>query len=195
MISATLASGGGGVAVTITADSSFPDQPLIATPRGIRGGLADAVLLATTQRCFFDYVGYWPAGVVFKYVEFLPSNGGTNSLIEVGLFSSTSAPNKNGQLLTRLVSGTVSIPLTLNVANRNSDAFASTLATASFLWCGFRSVNTANPQLRGLSFDMGQGHGLILGGTTPAFSATTGFTATLSGSSEPSVPDLRATMI
>lgn len=195
IISGTLFTASGGTSVTITADSSFPDQPLIAMSR-LRG-FGTTGISATNQQSYFVYVGYWPAGVVFKYVEFWPSAAGNAAMtVEVGLFSSTSAPNKAAQTLTKIEAGSVSTPLDANIANRNTIAFTTTLAQGTFLWCGFRRDNAGtNPTLRAIGIDMEQGHGLVITGASTTFTSTVSFLATISGGSEPQFPDLRATMV
>lgn len=197
LISGTLMTGDGGTSVTITADSSFPDQPLIAMSRL---GRTSAAITNTGQDAHFVYVGYWPAGIVFKYVEGqIINQASANSPAEIGLFSSTSAPNKTSQTLTSIIVATLVTNLTApGGIFRNVEAFTVTLSSPTFVWCGFRTNIPTDPRPAGLFNDFKQGHVLhtpIAGGGGNALTSTTSWLTTFYGTSEPQAPDIRATMI
>jgi hypothetical protein len=121
---------------------------------------------------YFVYLGRTTVDFTPKYVEFYVNTAGSGAqTAEVGLFSSTSPPNKGNLSLTKLVStGSVSSLTGIGV-KRNSSAFATSVATGTHLWAGVRTAMATNqPALSGLCMDFSQGRVL----STAAAGALTG---------------------
>jgi hypothetical protein len=143
------------------------------------------VLISGTQ--YFVYVGRIVRDTTIKFVEFHVTTVGAGAqTAEVGLFSSTQAPNKGNQSMTKLVAtGTVG-SLTATGMVRNTAAFNQVVPANTHLWAAIRTaMATTQPTLVGLSSDFLQGQILTLaaGGvltgagpfaaTVPAIATTT----------------------
>lgn len=116
-------------------------------------------------------VGYWVyLGRVVKaftpkHVEFhLSTVGAGAQTVEVGFFSTPSAPKKAAQSLTKLVASATVDSLTVGTGvKRNTTPFATSIAAGTHLWAGIRTaMATTQPTIWGLGVDMGQGQILFL---------------------------------
>jgi len=108
---------------------------------------------------YFVYLGRTTVEFTPKYVEFYVNTAGSGSqTAEVGLFSSTSPPNKGSLSLSKLVStGSVS-SLTSTGVKRNTSAFSTSVPAGTHLWAGIRTAMATNqPALAGLCMDFSQG--------------------------------------
>jgi len=135
------------------------------------GGVANA---GTSQRGYWLYMGTVREAFVANYVAAgLTINGAGAVIVEVGLFSTPSAPNGAGQTLTKIISGltatsTSGSPRVL----KNSSAFNTTVTVGTHLWTGYRTEDNGGtkPTLAQAQGDGGRGGALFLNSAT-AFSA------------------------
>jgi hypothetical protein len=160
--------------------------------------VATAITLVSGT-AYFVYVGRTTQALTVKHVEFFVNTNGTGGqTAEVGLFSSSNAPNKGNQSLTKLSStGTVD-SLTTNGIKRNTSSFAYSVAAGTHLWAGIRTaMATTQPALAGLCMDYSQG--LVLstasaGALTGAGPWTGSIIAVGSYLNTAIAPDLRVTL-
>lgn len=157
--------------------------------------LANVTLAADTA--YFVYLGQvGGAAITPKYVEFYVGAGGTGvQTAEVGLFSSSSPPNKGSLTLTKLVAtGTVD-DLTTSGIKRNTSAFATSVPAGTYLWAGIRcNLLLTQPAIVGLGYDFNEGMVLSTGtsGAITGAGPWTGAIITEAGVAD--APDLRVTM-
>lgn len=132
------------------------------------------------NQAYFVYIGHWPIGSVWNYVAMNLTQIGGQQPTEVGFFYTDSAPNADGQMLTKIASTASFDSVTSGLGpKRNQLLMSATLFTDSFLWCGYRhSGALAQPRFSGIGVDLGQAYDLILN-SSPAFSSTVNFFATL----------------
>ena len=127
-------------------------------------GPGSAGFLLISGTAYFVYLGRVTVSVIPKYVEFHVSTVGAGAqTAEVGLFSSTSAPNKAGLSMTKLVSTETVDSLTSTGVKRNTSAFSTEVSARTYLWAGVRTaMATTQPTIWGLAVDMAQGNILRL---------------------------------
>lgn len=92
-------------------------------------------------RAVWVYMGKMLATVTARYVGvYIATNGTGSPICEVGLFSTTSAPNGAGQTLTKIVSGvTASVTSgSSNRAVRNASIWSQSVPANTYLWAGYR---------------------------------------------------------
>lgn len=135
----------------------------------------------TSDKAYFVYLGRTTQSIVAKYVEFYVHAAGTNTgqqNAEVGLFSTSNAPNKTTQGnngIAKLTASGILDSLTSTGVKRNTTAFNSgagyTVPAGTYLWAGLRSaLTTTQPTLAGLGQDFGEG--MVLSTTPPTGALT-----------------------
>jgi hypothetical protein len=131
---------------------------------------------------YFTYVGRWPIGSVFNFVVLNMTQIGGQQPTEVGFFISDSAPNRAPQQLFKIASTASFESITSGTGvKRNFQPMNATLFTDCYLWCGYRhSGNLGQPIFSTLTADFAEATHLFLN-SSPAFSSTTNFNATLNG--------------
>lgn len=121
--------------------------------------IAGAVTIADVA--YFVYLGRATRQLTPVRVLFAVSTGGTSTQVgEVGVFSSPTAPNRVGQVLTKIVANGSLDDLTGTGVLGNTAVFtASTLISAgTHLWAGYRvAMAGTEPTVYGLTGDMSQG--------------------------------------
>jgi hypothetical protein len=136
---------------------------------------SNAGFLLISGTAYFVYLGKTTSSITPKHVEFHVSTVGSGSqTAEVGFFSSTSAPNKANQDLTKLVSTSTVDALNGTGVKRNTSAFSTAVNAGTHLWAGIRTaMATTQPTIWGVGTDMAQGQVLrttsagVLTGTGP----------------------------
>lgn len=133
-----------------------------------------------------------------KHIEFhVPAAGSGAQTGEVGWFSSTSAPNKAGKTLTKIVVDGTLDALTGTGMKRNTSANATAIPDGTYIWLVIRlAMATTNPTLAGLARDQSQGYVLELAGASALSSYTNDLAMTvpaLAASPATAIgPDIRA---
>lgn len=132
------------------------------------------------NQAYFVYLQDWPIGSVWNFVTMNLTQIGGAQATEVGFFYSDSAPNRDGQRLTKIASTPTFENVTSGLGvKRNVFPMQATLFTNCYLWAGYRhSGALAQPRFSSIQPDLGDANELILN-SSPAFSATTNFFATL----------------
>lgn len=150
----------------------------------------------TSTNAYFLFLGVTVNKITPKFVQGIcGGTTGTESLIEVGLFSSPTVPSRSSQTLTTLVSGTVS-SFTANTFFQNASTFSTSISSGTNLWTGVRVVFSVSPQMGFANNDFNFGNELLAASTT-AFSSTGSYATTIpSAGTLPigSVPWLTATL-
>ena len=179
IVGAPLSIGAGGLSVTtgITAASvaTGNDTRFLTTIepshcqrifRSVLGNSATAFTMISGT-AYFVYVGRTTKAVTPKYVEFHVTSAGVGAqTAEVGLYSTSSAPNKATQSLAKLVSTATVDDLTTTGMKRNTSAFATSIPADTHVWAAIRvAMATTQPDIVGLINDMSQGHILALAGS------------------------------
>jgi len=148
---------------------------------------------------YFVYLGCTTRALTVKFVEFYMNTVGAGAqTAEVGLFSSSTAPNKSNQSLTGLIATGAVDSLTTTGVKRNTSSFAYAVAAGTHLWAGIRTaMASTQPALAGLCMDFSQG--LVLstasaGALTAAGPWTGSIIALGSYLNTPIAPDLRVTL-
>lgn len=111
----------------------------------------------------FVYVGWYPYDTPMNYakVKLTAANLATlTQIAELGLFSSTTPPNRGNITMTTLIAtGTISslTPAALTII-RNTNSFAYSVPGGTFLWVGFRSnMSVTQPTIQAASRNFGGG--------------------------------------
>jgi hypothetical protein len=108
----------------------------------------NAVLTADTA--VFGYVGRTAVAITPKYVRgFLAGLGSGAQALEVGLFSTQSAPDGAAKTLANLVSTGTCDDVTTGISTLkgNTSPFAAVVPAGTYLWWGIRSnMATSQPQ-------------------------------------------------
>ena len=118
---------------------------------------------ATAQGARFSYIGYTQKDLVVDYVQFIQTGAlaaGTQ-VIEVGLATTTSAPDGNAQTFT-VVAVTGNLPDlttgTMPLLRQNTTAFAYAVSPGIHLWAAMRcNFATTQPTTLGVSQDLSMG--------------------------------------
>jgi putative transposon-encoded protein len=118
---------------------------------------------------YFVYIGEVMSAFTPKYVRFYQSTAGTLSVNEVGIFSSTSAPDAANQTLTKITSGTFTAGTGVI---KNGSAFSTALTVGQHIWVGFNSTWSVQPVLNGLADDYATGSYLTVASPTAFASGT-----------------------
>jgi hypothetical protein len=183
--------------VDISNANLFPPQSqrVLMSPLNRSG----AAKLLVTNTGYFVYVGRVRQAITVARVEFhVTTIGAGAQTAEVGLFSTTNAPNKTAQSLTKIVATSTVDSLITTGVKRNTSSFAQAVAAGTHLWAGIRTaMATTQPTIEGLNFDMAQGQ--IMTATAPgALTGAGPFTGVLLAASlhgaTSDVPDLRVTL-
>lgn len=134
------------------------------------------------NQAYFVYLQDWPIGSVWNFVTMNLTQVGGQQPTEVGFFYSDSAPNRDGQRLTKIASTPTFDSVTSGLGfKRNLLPMNGTLYTNCYLWAGYRhSGALAQPRFSSIQPDLGDANELILN-SSPAFSSTINFFATLNG--------------
>jgi hypothetical protein len=157
----------------------------------------NAGFLLLTGVAYFVFLCRTPATFTPKFVEFQVSTiGAGTQTAEVGLFSTTAAPNKANQVLTKIEStGTMSV-LTSTGVKRNTSAFATSVPAGTYLWAGIRTaMATTQPTIWGLGVDMAQGQILSTAAAALLTAAGPWTGAIIAAATGVSCPDLRMSLI
>lgn len=156
----------------------------------------NAGFLLISGTAYFVYLGKTTSSITPKHVEFhVSSAGGGSQTAEVGFFSSTSAPNKTSQSLTKIVStGTVDA-LNGTGVKRNTNAFSTAVNAGTHLWAGIRTaMNTTQPTIWGIGIDMAQGQVLSTSSAGALTAAGPWTGSTIAASTSVICPDLRGVL-
>lgn len=154
-----------------------------------------STLTLVSGTAYWVYLGYNTHRQVMRFVELLipPAAAGSGAqTAELGLFYSTSPPNRANQTINKIdATGTVD-DLTTSGLKRNTSAFTTPVPAGVHLWAGIRTaMATTQPSLISLILDMSQGFVLA----TAAAGALTGsgpWTGAVIGTGvNPIAPDLR----
>lgn len=151
-----------------TAESSIGQRVL----RSMLPPVAPGTFLTVSGTAYYLYIGRIVRAITVAFCEFhVTTIAAGAQTAEIGLFSSSNAPNKSGQTLTKLVAtGTVDSTTTTGV-KRNTASFAQAVSAGTHLWAGVRfAMATTQPTCSGVAGDMSQGHVL----TTTGGAALTG---------------------
>ena len=143
------------------------------TPPAVSHG--DAVLDSLLQKiagttttgatAYFVYLGKTNKKILANKVIFNVTTGGASTQVgEVGLFSTTSAPNGAAQTLTKLMATGTLDDLTGTGILGNTTAFATDVAAGVHLWAGYRvDMASTEPTVVGVTGDNSRGRILSLG--------------------------------
>lgn len=157
---------------------------------------AQGTFLTISGTAYYCYVGRVVKAITVLFCEFHVTTAGAGTqTAEIGLFSTTNAPSKSGQTLTKIAAtGTVDSVTTTGV-KRNTASFSQAITAGTHLWAGIRfAMATTQPTCSGLSGDMSQAHIL----TTTGGGALTGLSTAIG--TIPAIgtatvaPDVRITM-
>lgn len=156
-----------------------------------------ATVQPSSGTAYFVYLGRVASAFTPKYVKLYQAAAGTGSqTAEVGLFSSTTPPNKANLTLTKIVAtGTVDDMTTGSpVMKGNTSAFATSVAAGTYLWAGARIVmGSSQPTCGTIRNDLLTGAHLV----TTGASALTGagpFTGSLTTNANDPLLALIATL-
>lgn len=125
-----------------------------------------STIIPTSGTAYFVFLGRMSQATVIKFVEgFVTVAGVGNQVAEVGLFSSTQAPDKTNKTLTKLAADATVDAMTggsFPRVVRNTTAFNSgagvSVPAGTFLWAGIRTaMATTQPTFRSLGHDHVQG--------------------------------------
>lgn len=122
-----------------------------------------------TTTAYFVYIGEVESVFTPKYVRFFQSTAGTLSVNEVGIFTTTAAPNASSQTLTKVTSGVFAAGTGMI---KNTSAFSTALTVGAHIWIGFNSTWSVQPVLNGLADDYGTGSYLTVASPTAFASGT-----------------------
>lgn len=136
---------------------------------GLLGAGGNFLLISGTA--YFVYVGYTVVAITPKFVRaMLTVNGAGAQTAEVGLFSSTTAPNRTGLSLSQLTAAVNTATVDGLAAGApvivgNTVAFAVSVPAGVHLWAGLRTaMAVTQPTLAGIGGDFGQGNVQTLAG-------------------------------
>lgn len=120
-------------------------------------GTGTGTLAPASGTAYFCFVGRTTVPMTPKYVEIQLTAAGTGAqTAEIGLFSTSSPPNKSGLSFTKIeATGTVDA-LTGGTSRmvRNTNAFTTLIPAGTYLWAGMRTaMATTQPTLHALSRD------------------------------------------
>lgn len=134
----------------------------------------------TEDTAYFVYLGTLKKNVTALKIYFHVTTGGTGAqTAECGLFSTPTAPNRAGQVLTKLAATGTLGDLTGTGVLGNTNSFALDVPAGTHLWAGVRTAMATNePQLYGLTADMSHGR-VLTTATAGALTAGTTFTGAL----------------
>ena len=190
-IGISITDGGAGSTVTVAniVTSPFNERVMASTLH------ASTTQAQTSGTASYVYLGKTAAAAVWKYVKFRVSTAGAGTqTAEVGLFSSTSAPNGAAQTLTKLWADGTLTALTATGIGRNSTASAISVPAGTHLWAACRfAMATTQPTLAVLTDDWQLGYALQATSSAALTSLTT-VTPSLTAAVQTIFPDLRATM-
>ena len=170
------------------------------------GLTATAGMVATSQTAYFLYIGNTLSAMTIAYIEaYLTAYAsGTQTSLEVGLFSSPSAPCKASQVLTELAytSSFDSLISPSGLGIKRSTYLGAAIPAGTHLWVGWRSqFATTQPTFWGVR-DFASG--IVLVQPSSATFAATGVSGTYPSPSVPSAgttstpstvcPDMRLTL-
>lgn len=154
----------------------------------------------TPNTAYFTYLGYVAVATTFAFVRFvLETNASGTVAVEVGLFSTPSAPNRANQTVTKLVADATLGDLTTgggggSPMRSNTTTLAYTVAAGTHLWAGIRTAfSVTQPGIRSLKYDNLQGTCL----TTASAGVLTGagpWTGVVLSGFTSHCPDLQVTM-
>lgn len=160
------------------------------------GRAAVGTFATVSGTAYYVYVGRAARNFTATFVEFYVTTAGAGAqTAEVGLFSSTNAPSKAGQTLTKIVAtGTVDSVTTTGV-KRNTTTFAQAITAGKHLWAAARfAMATTQPTCAGLAGDMSQGriHTTTGGGALTGLSTAAGTIPAIATATN--CPDLRVVL-
>ena len=109
---------------------------------------------------YFVYVGDVASAFTPQFVRLYDSTPGTESSVEVGIFSSPAPPNAANQTLTKITSGVVTTNLSTGI-DKNASAFVTALTAGNHIWIGVLMTWSVQPVTSGLCNDFGNGSYLV----------------------------------
>ena len=142
----------------------------------LRSNLPTVAAAALTEAvAYFVYLGRTSRRLTAQKVLFHVTTGGTGAqTAECGIFSSPTAPNRAGQTLTKIVATGTLDALTGTGVLGNTTAFAQDVDAGTHLWYGIRTAMATNePEITGITLDVGQGRLLTLPASGALTAATT----------------------
>lgn len=171
-------------------------QRVFQSAQSSHSGTHTFVMISGTA--YYVYVGRVTQDITVKFVEcVMTSNAAGTVVVENGLFSTPSAPNKSAQTLTKIVATGTLDSMTAGATKvvRNTSSFAQAVAKGTHLWAAMRTAfGTTQPTLGGLGSDFAQGTILTTtgGGALTSLSTASGTLPTVGTAMN--APDLRVTL-
>ena len=125
--------------------STSASQTILQGPLPV---VATTGITSTAQRISWSYIGYTQKSLVVDYVQFIQMGAvpAGAQVAELGLATSTSAPDGTAKTLTCIASTGVlpdltvgTFPSTLGIARQNTNALAYTVSPCTHLWAAIRT--------------------------------------------------------
>lgn len=145
-------------------DQSYPAPFLESfghTRRCIGPQISQVTLQTTEGTAYWTFLGVLPETSVWNYVRgHVTTAGAGTQVAEVAIATTPSVPCRSNQTVTCLwASGNVSDLKSSTVTFANNVAAAVTVPAGVPIWAGIRTAHTggAEPTLRGMALDLGQG--------------------------------------
>lgn len=148
----------GGAAILLPANAQRTGGVILSTSGNIT---------TTSDTAYWQYMGYTLKPCTITYVECQVTTGGTGAqTAEIALASSTSAPNRGNQTLTKLTAnGTLDDLTTTSGTKRNTVSLSYSCAAGVHLWAGIRTAMATNqPAFLSVGRDWGNGQLLSTAG-------------------------------
>lgn len=139
-----------------------------------------AIAALTEDTAYFVFLGTVKRNLTALRIFCTVTTAGVGAqTAEMGLFSTPTAPNRVGQVLTKLTATGVVDALTSQGVVGNTDSFAYEVPAGIQLWAGIRTAMAGTePWLWGLNADMSYGR-VLSTATAGALTASTTFTGAL----------------
>lgn len=188
----TITDGGanGNITVSTVVQSQFNDRVMMSSLH------ASTTQTQTSGTASYVYVGRTYSAAVWKFVKFRLNTVGAGAQTgEVGLFSSTNAPNGTAQTLTKIWADSTLDSLTVGTGiKKNTTASAVSVPAGTHLWAACRfAMATTQPNLAVLIDDWQLGYALQQTGSASLTTLTT-VTPSLLAAVTTLFPDLRVTL-
>lgn len=140
---------------------SIDENEFIVNSRVARTQLSsNQSFVMISNTAYFVYVGRVVKTCTPLHVSaYCRSVGSVLQTAELGLFSTSSAPNRSGLSLSKIeATGTITA-LTGTGFIRNTSAFSTSVAAGTYLWAGMRTaMSVTQPTMIGIAQDFGQGY-------------------------------------
>lgn len=140
---------------------SIDELEFIANNRVARSQLTSNLShVMISDTAYFVYVGRVVKTFTPQHVAaYCRSVGSVVQTAELGLFSTSAAPNQSGLSFTKIeATGTISSLLSTGFI-RNTSAFSTSVAAGTYLWAGMRTaMSVSQPTMIGVAQDFGEGY-------------------------------------